>query len=82
MTESVPAQTLPPCELCGGSQIGGLSVMAEHSIGIYALRSVFSRRLAPLSAVVCLRCGHTKLFAQGLDNLHTEVEKHPDWFTR
>lgn len=56
--------------------------MSEHSIGIHAFRSTFSRQLSPLTAVLCLQCGHTKLFAHRLDKVQAEVKKHPHWSTR
>lgn len=77
----VSGRSLPQCENCGGQQVGNLDVVSQQLIGIHpAGRSLWVRPLSTLSAVVCLNCGLTKLFAAQLDDLRAEAQKKPDDF--
>ena len=77
-----PARSLPPCENCGGPQVGGLDVVSQHGVGIHpTARTLWSRPLSGLNAVVCLNCGLTKLFTSHLAKLREEADKHPDDFS-
>lgn len=81
MTTAHPAPQLPPCELCGGPQVGNLGVKSHYHVGIHPHgRQLWSKPLSTLSAVVCLHCGHTKLFADDLAKVRDEAERHPDRF--
>ncbi|MGI5220336.1 hypothetical protein [Nocardia sp. CA-290969] len=72
---------LPPCELCGGRQIGNLAVMGQHHVGIHpAGRTLWMSPLSRLSAVTCLTCGHTKLFAMNLEKIRAEATQNPERF--
>lgn len=80
MTPPSPV-ALPPCELGGGRQIGNLAVMSQHHVGIHpAGRALWMVPLSRLSAVTCLTCGHTELFATDLHKIREEVDKHPERF--
>ncbi|MEU0542275.1 hypothetical protein ABZ319_20625 [Nocardia sp. NPDC005978] len=77
-----PAKELPRCELCGGRQIGNLGLRSHDSVGIHPDRRTFyGKPRSSLRAVVCLRCGHTKLFARELSALQEDADEHPEWFT-
>lgn len=72
---------LPPCELCGGRQVGNLSVVSQYHVGIHpAGRQLWGKPLSRLSAVTCLTCGHTKMFATDLDKIRAEATKRPGAF--
>ncbi|GAA1157780.1 hypothetical protein GCM10009630_64950 [Kribbella jejuensis] len=79
---SQPASTMPPCENCGGQQVGNLEVTSQQAVGIHPIgRNLWSRPLSPLAAVACLNCGLTKLFAADLEALRKETQKNPQDFT-
>jgi hypothetical protein len=68
--------------LCGGPQIGNLDLVSQHHVGVHPRgRRLWAQPLSTLSAVLCLRCGHTKLFAAELPKIQEEAEKHPERFT-
>ncbi|BDD84074.1 hypothetical protein TPB0596_38370 [Tsukamurella pulmonis] len=71
--------SLPRCELCGGTQVGNLSVPGAwlNPNGRTARVTTLSR----LAAVVCLQCGNTTLFATDLDKVRREAQAHPERFT-
>ncbi|MFD7160941.1 hypothetical protein ACFV9C_40600 [Kribbella sp. NPDC059898] len=78
---SQAAPTLPPCVSCGGQQIGNLEVISQQAVGIHPIgRSLWKRPMSSLSAVVCLNCGLTSLFAGQLDAIREEVQKKPQDF--
>ncbi len=80
-TEQPPAQ-LPQCELCGGTQIGNLDLASQYPVGVHpAGRQMWAKPLSSLHAVLCLGCGHTKLFASELERVRKEAAKHPERFT-
>jgi hypothetical protein len=79
---SQPASTMPPCENCGGQQVGNLELVSQQTLGIHpAGRSLWSRPLSSLGAVVCLNCGLTKFFATELAAIRSESQKKPQDFT-
>lgn len=78
---SQPASTMPPCENCGGQQVGNLDVVSQQAVGIHPSgRAIWSHPLSALGAVVCLNCGLTKFFATQLDAIRTEAQKKPEDF--
>ncbi len=75
------APRLPPCENCGGSQVGNLEVVSSYHVGLHTVgRTMMWSPLSSLNAVVCLSCGLTKLFAGNLGKLREEAQKHPERF--
>jgi hypothetical protein len=79
---SQAASTLPPCENCGGQQVGNLEVVSQQTVGIHPVdRALWSRPLSSLNAVVCLNCGLTKFFAAQLHAIRAETQKKPQDFT-
>lgn len=79
---SQSASTMPPCENCGGQQVGNLDVVSQQAVGIHPTgRALWSRPLSPLAAVVCLNCGLTKLFASDLEAIRKEAQNKPHDFT-
>ena len=82
MTTAHPPSQLPRCELCGGPQIGNLSLVSQYHVGVHPNgRQLWAQPLSSLSVVLCLGCGHTKLFASELTKVREKAEKHPEWFT-
>lgn len=71
--------SLPRCELCGGTQVGNLTVMGAgmNPNG----RMAWANPTSMLTAVVCLQCGNTKLFAADLDRVRAEAQSHPERFS-
>lgn len=79
MSQSAP--TMPPCENCGGQQVGNLDVVSQQAVGIHPTgRALWSHPLSQLAAVVCLNCGLTKLFATALDAIRSEAQEKPKDF--
>lgn len=82
MSTQSQGTTFPPCELCGGSQVGNLSVKSHQHVGAHPNgKSLWSAPLTRLSVVACLNCGHAKLFASDLDALRNEASEHPERFS-
>lgn len=78
---SQAAPTLPPCASCGGQRIGNLEVISQQAVGIHpSSRSLWRRPLSSLSAVVCLNCGLTTLYAGDLAAIREEAQKKPEDF--
>lgn len=42
--------------------------------------ATFQHPITGLRALVCTNCGYTNLYADNLNNLNQEVEKHPEDF--
>ena len=73
---------LPPCEDCGGIQVGNLKVTSQQYVGLHpAGRTLWSRPMFGLYAAVCLNCARVKLFAGNVEKLRESSREHPDWFT-
>lgn len=73
--------TFPPCELCGSSQVGNLVVTSQYHVGAHPRgKTLWARPLTGLNVVVCLSCGHAKLFANNLQALRNEVGENPQSF--
>ncbi len=82
MTTEHPPSRLSRCELCGGTQIGNLNVVSQYPVGVHPEgRQMWAKPLSPLNAVLCLECGHTKLFASDLTRIQNTAAKHPERFT-
>lgn len=78
MTAQNRGGTLPPCESCGGTQVGDLSV---KGVGMHpARKTLWGQPLTGLTAVVCLNCGLTKLLASQLAAVRSEASEHPENF--
>lgn len=79
MASPYPPTRLPRCELCGGTQVGNLAVWGA---GLQPTsRTVWANVLSELTAIVCLGCGNSKLFAANLDKVRAEARAHPERFT-
>ncbi|MBQ0926558.1 hypothetical protein [Saccharopolyspora endophytica] len=81
MTSPTPRSRYPACALCGGTFVGGMRMTSQHKTGVFPFRKrLWVNPLSTLSAVVCLGCGHTKLFADELNRLRFEAQRHPEIF--
>jgi hypothetical protein len=77
-----PPSRLPQCEFCGGQQIGNFRLVSQHPVGIHPHgRILWAHPMSALNAILCLGCGHTKLFAADLDQVRAEADRHPERFT-
>ena len=47
---------------------------------LYRQGATFAHPITGIRALVCTRCGYTNLYADNLNNLNQEVEKHPEDF--
>lgn len=78
---STPPPTLPPCEMCGGTQVGNLVVRSQYHVGAHPRdKTLWARPLTGLDVVACLNCGHAKLFVDNLPEVRSEVSEHPENF--
>jgi predicted nucleic-acid-binding Zn-ribbon protein len=78
MQQQPPQPTISPCPQCGGQRVGmgcasGMHLMRD---GKFA-----STPVCELTAVVCMVCGYTALYAEDLPKIHQEVRMHPGDFT-
>ena len=81
MSASPPAPRLPPCPSCRGQLIGNLGVVSQYGVGVHPHgRTLWSKPLSGLDAVVCLNCGQAMLFAAELMKLRQEAQQHPERF--
>lgn len=81
MSTQTPGSTLPPCEMCGGSQVGNLSVKSQYYVGAHPRNKAFlARPLTGLNLVACLDCGYAKLFVDDLHALRKETSEKPENF--
>lgn len=81
MSTQQPPSSFPPCENCGGVQVGNLSVKSHYHVGLHPTgKQLWSSPLSDLNAVVCLGCGLTKFFAAHLEAVRRESSKHPERF--
>jgi hypothetical protein len=61
--------------------VGNFDVVSQHHVGVHPSgRALWAQPLSGLSAVLCLQCGHTKLFAADVAKIREETEKHPERF--
>ena len=81
MTAPAQPSSFPPCEDCGGTQVGGLRLTGTHHVGLDpAARVQWLEPLLGLNAVVCLTCTRVRFFADNMYKLHDAAQRHPEWF--
>lgn len=77
MTLHQQPSSFPPCSACGGRLIG---TRCEPRMILMRQGATFQHPITGLRALVCTNCGYTNLYADNLNNLNQEVEKHPEDF--
>ena len=81
MTASGQPSRFPPCEDCGGVQVGNLQLGTGNGLGLWPRGHKARGDLLPLLAVVCTACGRVKFFVDSVHELQESMRKHPDWYT-
>lgn len=80
MTEQ-QQRRLPPCGLCGGTQVGNLELNGQ-GVGLYSRgRGIWRGAQFPVAAVACLGCGHISFFVEELEHLRSEVNGRPQKYS-
>lgn len=74
------SSSYPPCEDCGGVQVGNLQLGSGQGLGLWPRGHKVRGDLLPLMAVVCTACARVKFFVDSVHTLRDSLEKHPDWY--
>jgi hypothetical protein len=70
--------SIPPCPACGGRRVAGKETFY---LCLENLRlSSDGTPLARTPVIVCTNCGQIAVYAESLDKLHEQIQKHPERF--
>lgn len=80
MSSSGQAATLPPCDSCGGAQVGNFHVVGKSGVGVHPAGKSWWKPMAGLDATVCVECGQVRLAVRNLEKFRQETQKNPEAF--